>query len=69
MIYVAMSYESLTLLLMSRIPVGIFMQTMTMARSIVSDCSNASRELKASPRTRAYPLVWDSSWDPWWVEF
>jgi len=47
MIYVAMTIESLSLLLMSRIPVGIFMQTMTMARSIVSDCSTASSRARA----------------------
>ncbi len=47
MIYVAMWKESLTLLLISRIPVGIFMQTMTMARSIVSDCSDASSRARA----------------------
>eukprot|EP00938_MAST-03A_sp_MAST-3A-sp1_P006047 g6047.t1 len=55
MIYVAMTYESLTLLLMSRIPVGIFMQTMTMARSIVSDCSNASSRARALAKNAGVP--------------
>lgn len=55
MIYVAMAYESLSLLLMSRIPVGIFMQTMTMARSIVSDCSNASSRARALAKNAGVP--------------
>lgn len=48
LVFVSMRYESLHLLLFSRIPIGVLMQTMTMARSIVSDCSepaDRTREL------------------------
>ena len=64
-----MSYESLTLLLMSP-SAGIFMQTMTMARSI-GDCSNASLELAAPAKNAGVPAGLGFIVDPggWNSEF
>eukprot|EP00939_MAST-03C_sp_MAST-3C-sp1_P002634 g2634.t1 len=51
LVYVATRWGSLWLLLLSRVPVGLAMQTMTVARAIVSDCSTASDRAAALGRT------------------
>jgi len=55
LVYIAMRSQSLRLLLISRIPVGFAMQTMTVSRAIVSDCSLRSRRAASLARYVGVP--------------
>ena len=41
------SYKSLPLLMLSRIPVGLAKQTMTMSRAVVTDCTTVAQRTPA----------------------